>query len=196
MKGQAEALQAVIMTGVLIGVVSAIYFWGLPLVQKNKDISTLQASERFMNDLASKIKEVVNSPGRQKLEINVPGILDFDGAKFTFTVKTDGTIYSTEGDIPLGRNECAPDAGTRGVQDSATLCVTSTKAGDSFENVYALKFIQLDTEGVDSFKIGLLGRPNSGGETKIVTIDNKGTSTVSAGGRRILTVTLDIDIGI
>lgn len=195
MKGQAEALQAVIMTGVLIGVVSAIYFWGLPLIQKNKDISMLQASERFMNDLAGKIKDVVNSPGRQKLEINVPGIVDFDGTKFTLKVKTDGTIYSTEGDIPLGRNECAPNVGTRGVQDSATLCVTSAKVGDKFENVYTLKFIQLDTEGVDSFKIGFSGRPNSGGETRVITLDNRGTSTVPAGGRRILMATVDIDIG-
>lgn len=196
MKGVAEALTAVVMTGVLIGVVSSVYFWGLPLIQKNKDISTLQSSERFMNSLASTIKEVANVPGRQKLTISVPGLVNFDGAKFQLTVNTDGTIYSTEGAIPLGRNECSPNTGTWGVQDYATLCVTSSKAGDKFESIYTLKFIQLDTEGIDSFKIAFSGRRNVGGENRIITIENAGTATQNVGSRKILTSTIAVDIGV
>lgn len=196
MKGVAEALSAVIMTGVLIGVVGSIYFWGLPLIQKNKDISTLYSAERFMNELSAKITDVANSPGRQKLTINVPGILNFDGTQFQLTVRTDGTIYSTEGVIPLGRNECSPDKGVWGIQDYATVCSSSKKADDKFDTVYTLKFIQLDTNpGIDSFKIAFSGRPNIGGEKRVVTLENTGT-TESAGARRIITANVAIDIGV
>lgn len=196
MKAVAEALSAIIMTGVLIGVVGSIYFWGLPLIQKNKDIATLQSSERFMTELANTIKDIANSPGRQRLTIGVAGLLNFDGTKFQLATKTDGTIYSTEGQIPLGRNECAPDIGRWGVQDYATLCVTSSKAGDKFETVYTLKFIQLDTEGIDSFRIVFSGVPNLGGENRVVTIENTGITVQNVGGRKILMANIAVDIGV
>lgn len=193
MKGVAEALSAVIMTGVLIGVVGSIYFWGLPLIQKNKDISTLQSAERFMNELSNKIKDVVNSPGRQIITINVPGELNFGGQKFHLTVSTAGTIYSTEGLIPLGRNECSPDAGILGVQDYATLCVASSKVGDTFKTVYTLKFIQLDTTGIDSFRIAFSGNPSIGTESRVITLENTGTAT-QLGARRIVTPNIAVGI--
>ena len=195
-KGAAEALTAVIMTGVLIGVVGSVYLWGLPLIQKNKDIASLHAAESFMVDLSNKIKDVVNSAGRQRIAVSAPGILNFDGSKFQFTVKTDGTIYSTEGQIPLGRNGCSPDTGVFGVQDSATLCVSSTKIGDKFETVYTLKFIQLDTEGVDSRKIVFSGRPNAGGETRVITLDNTGTTKEPSGSKIITKANIAVDIGV
>ncbi len=198
MKGVAEALSAIIMTGVLVGVVGSVYFWGLPLVQKNKDLSTLQESERFMNDLAKSIVDVVNSPGRQSMRINVPGTLKFDGRKFELTVSTDGTIYSTEGPVPLRRNDCASDTGTWGVQEYATLCATSENDGKNYKTVYSLKFIQLDTEGIDSHKVEFSGRADERGEGHTLIIENKGASvetvTTPDGQKKIQKVTINVQM--
>ena len=199
MKAVAEALSAIMLLGVMIGVVSSVYFWGLPLVQKNKDVTSLRASESFMNELANKIKEVVNSPGRQKLTIRVSGEVSFDGTQenqFTLTVKTDSTIYSIGGLIPLGRNDCSPNTGTFGMQDYATLCMISNRVGEKFETIYKLKFIQLDTEGIDSFKIAFSGTPNLAQETHVITIENTGTTTEDVDTRKIRTAHISVDIGV
>ncbi len=193
MKGVGEAISAIIMTGVMIGVVSSVYFWGLPLVQKSKDVSTLQNSERFMGELSSVIIELINSPGRRSLVIDVPGILEFDGNKFTLSVDTDGTIYS-EGEIALGRNACSPDAGTWGVDDYATLCATSEKIGDKYKTVYTLKYIQLDTEGIDSHRVEFSGAASEGGEGHTATVESKGASEEMVSGRRITKVDMTADI--
>ena len=38
MKGQ-QAISVILLTGILIVTVSSIYFWGIPLIEKNKDIA-------------------------------------------------------------------------------------------------------------------------------------------------------------
>ncbi len=195
MKGVALALETMIMTGILFGVFGSIYFWGVPLIQKNKDIYTLQASESFMSELAGKIITLSKSPGRESITIPVPE-LNFDGATFKLTVDTDGTIYSTEGLIPLGMNDCAPDEGIWGVHDYYTLCVVSNKVGDKFETTYTLKFIQLDTEGVDSRKIVLSGRPNIGGEKRVITLGSAGTTADTIGTRKVLKSNIAVEIGV
>jgi hypothetical protein len=194
MKAVAEALSAVVMTGILIGIVGSVYLWGLPLIQKNQDISVLEASERFMNELATKIKSMAKSPGRETITINIPGIVSFDGSKFSLTVETAGTIYSTEGTIPLGENSCAPDEGVWGVNDHATLCVSSTRLDKKFETIYTLKFIQLNTEGIDSFKIELSGKPNEAGEKRIITLENAGTIPEVVGPITVLKSNIDVII--
>ena len=103
MKGQQEALSAVLISGILIGVVGSVYFWGIPLIQKNKDVSLLENSEAFMQTLDSKIKAVANNGGRDQIVISVPGLVRFDGEIVEFSIETEGTIYATDEEILLGR---------------------------------------------------------------------------------------------
>src|SRR3989338_6960866 len=87
MKGQQEALSAILISGILIGVVGSVYFWGVPLIQKNKDISILESSEAFVRGLDVKIKSVANNGGRDQMSIPVPGIVTFDGKMITMSIE-------------------------------------------------------------------------------------------------------------
>ncbi len=179
MKGQQEAVSVILITGILIGVVGSVYFWGLPLIQKNKDISVLKDSERFMFDLNEKIKSVANSGGREQIRIDVPGILVFDplDGSLRFRVDTKGTIYDTGAPIPLSRNDCSKTLGEWGADEPGTLCVESKGETEKFFNTYSLKYIELrHPTRQDSYKIVLSGEEASGGENHDIVMENIGSS--------------------
>lgn len=193
MKGATEALSAILITGVLISVVGSVYFWGLPLIQKNKDIATLESSEIFMSDLNKKIKSIANNGGRAEFIIAVPGVVLFDGTSISLTINSQGTQYATDANVPLGKNSCNVNAGIWSRDEPDTLCVLSKELSEtSYETTYSIKYIQLDTEisegvkGPESFKIELTGNPDSGGEGTIILIENLGTEKVTLADDRDL----------
>ena len=101
-KGQQDILSTIIISGILIGVVGSVYLWGVRMIQKNQDISTLRTAEDVMRESNDKIKFVANNGGKDRVRIAVPGILSTDNGQLTLAVDTQGTIYAAEADVPLG----------------------------------------------------------------------------------------------
>lgn len=177
MKGQQEILTSVVITGVLVGIVGTVLFWGLPLIQKSRDASVLENAEGFMKTLSGKIKFVANNGGKEQLFITVPGNIRFlpDGS-IQLLMNTQGTIYSTDAEIPLGRNECSRAEGVWSVHDPEVLCLTSRGIGtNKYLTTYRLGHILLRTEGVASYKISMTGQEAGGGEGRTIAIENLGT---------------------
>lgn len=187
MKGQHEALSAILITGVLIGVVGSVYFWGMPLIEKNRDISTLKNSEEFMKNLNEKIKYVANHGGRDQIKITVPGIVTFDGEDILFEVETTGVIYSIGSPIPITKNPCTLTEGRWGLQESEVLCLVSECMGNinecqNYKTAYKLNYVPLhvyDPEQelviLNSYQIDLTGQSDKGGMDHLVVIENLGT---------------------
>ena len=69
MKGQ-QAISVILLTGILVVTVSTIYFWGIPLIEKNKDIALQENAENFMRNLAERVKYVANNPGREQIRFD------------------------------------------------------------------------------------------------------------------------------
>lgn len=176
MKGQQEALTAILISGILISVVGSVYFWGLPMIQKNMDVSTLENSESFVKTVNDKIKYIANNGGRDQVRITVPGTVTFDGGKIELSVETKGTIYATSALIPFGKNDCTAQEGSWGINDPETLCVTSVKLSDQkYLTKYDVNYIELKTSGIKSYQIELTGPTSSGGTDHVINIENKGT---------------------
>ena len=202
MRGATEALSAILVTGILISVVGSVYFWGLPLIQKNKDIATLESAEKFMVNLDRKIKSVSNSGGRDEIKINVPGILAFDGNSLALVIETQGTQYAKNAMIPLGKNICTLETGVWGADEPDTLCAYSQEISETmFNTTYVLRFAQLDTKisetlkGPESYRISLGGLPSRGGEGRTVIIENLGTEKEALqGGRNLIKTKIAIKI--
>ena len=202
-KGQQEALSAVLISGILIGVVGSVYFWGVPLIQKNKDVSILETSESFMRQLDEKIRSVANNGGRDHIVIPVPGIVSFDGETIRLTIETQGTIYASDAEIPLGRNTLGSltQSGTQyygkwGVDDPVIFNVKSIKMGENnYRNEYTLNYIELrNSKSLRDFKIGLTGSGASGGQDKTIIIENQGDTTTASGGRTLISSSVKISI--
>src|SRR3990172_6128367 len=124
MKGQHEAIAVILLSGILIGVVGSVYFWGVPLIEKNKDIAILENSEKFIRNLNNKIRFVVNNGGRDQITVEIPGIVRFDPVtnSIKLVADTQGTIYATGAEIPIAKNpECSSVEGDFGLDDPETI---------------------------------------------------------------------------
>lgn len=181
MKGQQQAVSAILISGILIGVVGSVYFWGVPLIQKNQDVTTLTTAEEFMKNLDEKIRFIANNGGRDAVLIPDGGIAAFSGGEITYTIITDGTIYATGVPVPLGRhNECLINDGEFGKIPPGILCITSAQLNEDYENAYSLKYITLYTE-------------NEGGlKTSEFLINLEGDDAVGSGGDSIIIENLDV----
>ncbi len=196
LKGQHEVITTLLITGVLIGVVGSILFWGIPLIQKSKDASVLESSEEFMKALSNKIKFIANNGGKDQVVITVPGTIKFlpsdpAGPRVQLIIDSQGTIYATEAEIPLSRNECSRTEGVWAVNEPEVLCLTSRKLGtNSYATTYRLNYILLKTEGIVSYQIVITGRDATFGQGHTIYLENVGTQQV---GNLINTI-VSIDI--
>lgn len=203
-KGQQEALSAVLISGILIGVVGSVYFWGVPLIQKNKDVSLLETSEGFMRQLNEKIRSVANNGGRDQIVIPVPGIVSFDGEQMKLTIETEGTVYATDAEIPLGKNSVSTLSlqdgqynGTWGRDDPVLFNVKSVKMGEnSYRNEYTLDYIKLRNENsLRDFIISLTGSGTAGGQDKTIILESQGdTLTTDSEGRTLVRSVVKVSI--
>lgn len=183
----------------MIGVVSSVYFWGMPLIQKNKDVSLLENTEAFMLNLNSKIKDITNHGGRDTIELTLPGIVRFNGENITLSIDTTGSIYAEGTFISLSRNGCSMTEGVWGINNPETLCLKTVCTGggancQKYHTEYKLSYIRLDTEGINSYKIRLSGDVNMGGEHSFIQIENKGTTEEIVGGRKLISTEIEISI--
>ena len=199
MKGQQEAIAVILISGILIGVVGSVYFWGVPLIQKNKDIAVLENSEKFVRNLNDKIKFVANNGGRDQLRLDLSGVVKFDPQQdyIQFIVDTKGTIYAVDAPIPLGKNaDCLSTTGTFGVNDPETICVESSKISqDAYKTSYTLRYVNLENIDVNKkFLINLTGAMNVGGESSTIVFENKGNTQTYDGGRTLISTLIEISI--
>ena len=194
MKGQ-QAISVILLTGILIVTVSSIYFWGIPLIEKNKDIALQENAENFMRNLAERVKYVANNPGREQIRFGMDGVLRYDGDSIELDVETKGTIYEAGGFIPLGKNNCFDINGTWGINTPETLCVKSQLIGErSYLTTYKLSFMQLDTSGADAFKIQLTGNPKQSGGSRTIILQSKGISEGIVGSKNLVKSLVDFDV--
>ncbi len=176
MKGQ-EVVTAILITGILLGLVGSVYLWGVPLIEKNKDVSLLQSAEEFMHNLDEKIKDVATHGGREQIEIPLGRVYfesDVTESYINLNVETKNTIYVSGASIPLEKNECTKNPGTWGVDDQDVLCVLSQEIGGEYGTDYNLRYINL-TLGIKTYKIELVGERNNGKKGSVIIIDGVGT---------------------
>ena len=204
-KGVIEPLTAGLLTAIMIAVSITVFVWGEPFLRKSEVISVLENSEKFMNQLSEKIKDVVNNQPGSRSAVEMPSppspaikmTLLFDGTFKIFSLEvsdTAGTIYSPGGLISLSKNACTPEEGIANEDEPQTICVRSDKVGENYVTTYTLKFIQLNTEGVQSYKIDLTGTSNTVGEGHSIRLDNRGTKTESIDGKEVLKTKIGVEI--
>jgi len=92
-KAQAQLISVVILTSITISLVAITYFWGMPIMEKEKSSVRLSSAEKFMKELNRKLEDVIKNGGTQVLEANVPGTLTMvdngvdDKLELNFSIK-------------------------------------------------------------------------------------------------------------
>lgn len=180
MKGQQQVITIIMLSGILIGVVSSVYFWGIPLIQKNRDVSVQESSETFMKNLNEKIKDVANIGGKEEIRIPIDGTIVFNATdqSLIFEIKTDGSIYAANAIFPLEGKDCVLAEGEWGQDEPESLCVYSRTLDSKYIIQYILKYRTLSVEEVGlekkSYKIELSGESQRGGKDHRIILERGG----------------------
>jgi len=150
MKGVEQIVSSVLLTGILIAVVTAVTAIGLPLLDKTRDASSLENSRNFMINLENSVKDVANNGGRVRIPVIVDSDVSFDPAtqKIEMRMTTSGTIYDSETQIPLGRNDCGITKGKWQDNSPLTLCVLSTCIEKAESGCRRYKKMELQSAGM------------------------------------------------
>ncbi len=178
MKGQQEVLTPVLLTGIMIAIVASVYFWGMPLINKNKDTLYLKKSEIFMNDLADEIKYVASNGGREEITFDIPGTFRFfpDDNYIEMNITTDGTIYSSNGELWFvmpSSNVMNGEYGVWGKDEPYELSAYTRPLENKYMTSYHLRTIPL-CSGSRCYEIDLVGNKFTvgGGNHKIIIESN------------------------
>ena len=187
MKGQQQVLTSLLLIIIMIAVVGSVYFWGMPLIQKNRDVTVLRKAEDFMFNLNNKIKYVANTQTKDSIKIDV-GTVSFDPSTETITleVNTKGTVYAVGAPVYFVRN--ASDVGVWGRDEPELIYVEAIDTGGGYHHVYTLKYRELVMKGLGKseikYKISLVSDISGkqyGSSGHIIFIEYKGTETIQQG---------------
>ena len=157
-----------------IGLISAAYMYGLPLLQKSQDRSTLERIVSFFDyynpsSLPKKIEFVANTGSTEVLTLNAQGIWKVypynhnsplnNSIVFSFFSKV--TNINTADPISLIPNTgCPPSKGTVGKDTFPVVCLTGSPVYDGFNITYIIYFrsleIPIDANHSETYSIQLV----------------------------------------
>ena len=187
MKGQQEVITPLLMTGILVAVVLSVYLWGVPLIEKNQDITKLQKAENFMRSLNEKIKTVARTEGREVLTSEI-GKIRFDPSpsetgtgSVILEMNTKGTIYAVGYRIPFVRNHTChwadPSLCIISEHEPELFYAESDEIDGAYFTTYTLTYRELfSTDFAKSYRINLMGTAKEAGSGHDIVIEHKGSS--------------------
>lgn len=191
MKGQTQAVTAVMITGIMIGTISAVYVWGTPLLEKRESQAQLDQVENDVLGLMNEIESVSNSGTGSGSEIDMrldQGEVAVDENQNFIEITTfarnsmypEGSWRLLEGSNLQGLSFASGDYGIRG-QESPGVVAVRADSGSSDRIKYRVEFRNLQDERfsepyMELIDLELVGADTSSDETT-VSLVNEGTET-------------------
>lgn len=193
-KGQSQVVTAVLLGGILVVGISSAYTWGVPLLQKNQDVSNLQDTVSTLETLEEEIESVGQRGGSSEVSMDVgDGFLEVDpeADTITYTTTTKAAYVATGQWVPLNDNDLngVAEAGLGegyGLQNQdrpGVLIARAEQQGEEFQTTFKIVFRELqDTDTNQGYQTDLIGDGNleaSGGTHDIVI--SRGEETTEQG---------------
>ncbi len=162
-KAQAQLISVVILTSITISLVAITYFWGMPIMEKEKSSVRLSSAEKFMKELNRKLEDVIKNGGTQVLEANVPGTLTMvdngvdDKLELNFSIK--GCDIALQKDIfligdekpeaVLGEEPSVLKVYAQGSKEFCTVTMTLYYRNvTSSKNIYVVDLVGLGSKSI------------------------------------------------
>lgn len=197
MKGQTQAVTAVMITGIMVGTISAVYVWGTPLLDKRESQAELDQIETDVISLKNEIDSIGDSGSGAGSEINLrlnDGDVYVNEEENYIEITSfaansmypEGTWRILEGNNLQGLSFVdSSDYGITGQESSGVVAVRSDGSEGEDRITYRVEFRNLQDDSFDGpimelLDIQLTGAERSSGETT-VSIVNEGTETEENG---------------
>ncbi len=188
MKGQTQAVTAVMITGIMIGTVASVYVWGTPLLEKRESQAQLNQVESDVVSLRNSIESTSNSGQGAASETNIrvsQGSINVNetGNYIDVTTFAEGSAYPLEawriidGNNLQGLSIGAGDYGLQG-EDSPGVVAAKTDEGGSEDRItFRIEFRNLldsENQEIDFTDLQVAGSSESNAET-VISLSNQGT---------------------
>jgi hypothetical protein len=201
-KAQSDAISAVIIVLVAMGLVGTVYTWGMPLIEKQQGNAIADRIYSYFdrnnaNSIPRMIEDVANNGGEKTFYSNVDGlwVLNEYGAageannSLQFSVRTKvSNIGIGIGWVSLsGEYSCPPVIGILGTDKAGIVCARADSVENGYEMVYRLWFRELD-EGTSGYRIEL-ERHASGplaSSGKSIRISRGSVQTTAVSGKTLI----------
>jgi hypothetical protein len=168
-KAVSEIISVVMIVVISIGLISAAYLYGLPLIQKSQDKSTLERIISFFDyynpsSLPSKVEFVANTGSTEALTLDAQGIWEvhpYDensplNNSIIFSFFSRVTNINTNEPISLTPGAtCPPTQGIAGKDSFAVVCISGNPIFDGFNITYFVFFRNL-TSSENTYSIQLV----------------------------------------
>jgi hypothetical protein len=157
MKAVSEIISVVMIVGISIGLISAAYLYGLPLIQKSQDKSTLERVISFFDyynpsSLPQKVEFVANTGSTEALTLDAQGIWEVhpfnetsplnNSIIFSFFSKVTNININQPISLTPG-GSCPPTPGTIGKDSFSVVCISGNPIYDGFNITYFIFFRNL-----------------------------------------------------
>ena len=187
MKGQTQAVTAVLITGILVGTISAVYIWGTPLLEKREGQAELNQIENDVVSLSNSIESVGNSGSGAASESNIrigegEVYVNETGNYIEITTFSDRSPYPLEawriidGSNLQGLTIGAGDYGIQGQDSAGVVAARSDDGGQEDRIIFRVEFRNLfdsSTEEMEYLDLQVPGSDTTTGQTSI-SISNQG----------------------
>lgn len=194
LKGVTPIISSILLVGVLAAVTGVAYQWGLPMIQKNLEVSTLTNAENFIVNLDDKINKVAVSGSTEEIIFDLPGEVRIDPGddRIEISLVTSGSIYASGGFVCFSRN-CNLNSGTFG-DDSYSVVGVQTRQSDESYALTTFSIIQRNLTSPDKIYRRDIRTPDDGpvvgGINSRFIISKGGEERVNS----VITTVINIDV--
>jgi hypothetical protein len=186
MKGQTQAVTAVLTTGVIVGAVASAYVWGVPLIEKRQGQAEINSLESSIIDLESSIESVSSSGegSQESVELSLGNgnvRVNSTGNYIEITAYANGAQYPIDSwELLRGseRRGLSIDSGKYAIRGSDQAGVVAAKrVSDSTSAVkYRVEFrnMQVSTPSGNALQqvdLQSAGSPRASGDVEIVAMN-------------------------
>ena len=184
-KAQVQAISLLLITGIVLSLAGAAYFWGKPIIEKRSTITDIATAESFMLQLNDIIIDVARNKGEKSL--NIPSLASAslfvneseNGIAFRFLSNQPMlTIDDKSVPVPIQSKHIEPN-GTYG-ESPRVITLESRAYETAFLMVIKLIYRELHTKAVPKmgYKIVMVSAGKTGNSKVSVSYDGTETQTV------------------
>ena len=201
MKAQTQVVSIIIIVAIALGALSLVLPWTYGMIQKKKDMKSLDDVYYFFQDLDENIRDVAKNGGEKTLTLDVPGIFAVypessnsafnNSISFNFTSKVSNIAV---GDwIPLNTPNMNVTA-TLGVDTSSVIFGRANRIGDQILIQYRVWFRELDDQSGKAYKIFLNTTDNNPktSTTGYIRIQRIGSKEIPITGKTLTITEINI----
>lgn len=189
-KAVAEIISVVMIVAISIGLISAAYLYGLPLLQKSQDRSMLERTISFFdyynhNSLPRKIEFVANTGSTEVLTLDTQGIWEVypfndnspfnNSIVFSFFSRVTNINVSEPISLTSGAS-CPPTTGAVGKDSFSVVCLKGDSVFNGFNITYFVHFRNLTSPTGEVYSIQLVSptgiKQTSTGKTIRISREN------------------------